>query len=252
MATLDWHATSHGGVTLVRLLVTSEATERVRVTNCLDGPVWPPRRQGVPEEGWDEEGFEGVVEADGRLVLGYATPAEPCEPPARLTSPSGERAGAVTAREVVRTLGDPAPPRDAVSPVDDSGSEDVSGTDTGCHSTAPGPTGRLEQWEWGPEESDESEKESDESAGVDPEAVTAWLDDVETRLGEAERLAEVTSVEEATETLAAIGGREGIAHLQTSLDADRERIKGVGDRCEALAARLEAVEVPVETLERLA
>ena len=274
MATLDWHVTSQGGVTLVRLLVTSEASERVRVTNCLDGPVWPPRRQGIPEEGWDEDGYEGSVDADERLVLGYACPAEPSEPPARLTSLGADDTdGAVTARDVVRTLGDPSPPRDAVSD-GGTGTFDGHGANTpgdpdgaSVRNTEDGATGdgngALDEWEWpgangGSDVDSADERESDErlprdvAPRDDQAAVEAWLANVEDRVGRAERLAGVSSVSEASAAVSELGGPDDVTRLPARLDEDRERLREIAQRCERLAARLEDVSVPVETLTRLA
>lgn len=114
MASLDWHLRSVDGITLVELVVRSQRDERIRVESALD-PVWPPRTQGVPVEGWDETGFSGTVEAGDPLVLGYASPADPVEPPARLDTPRDPNGGTdIDARSLVRALGDPAPPREAV------------------------------------------------------------------------------------------------------------------------------------------
>ncbi|MFB6152094.1 MAG: hypothetical protein ABEJ40_09845, partial [Haloarculaceae archaeon] len=150
MVTLDWSLDRADGVTLVRLFVTAPGARRVRVENRLDGPVWPPRSQGRPAAGWDEDRFEGVVAAGERLVVGYATPARPEEPPAEVvadrpagpdaatgpvTPPDGDRprpddptdpspAVEATPDGVVRSLGDPTVPRDAV-PVPDVGGRSV-------------------------------------------------------------------------------------------------------------------------------
>jgi hypothetical protein len=235
MATLDWYVTSDGGATFVSLLVTAERTARVRVENCLDGPVWPPRRQGVPEAGWDEDGFEGTVPAGERLVLGYASPADPAEPPVRLSSSAteagqsdpAERPGQVSPREVIRTLGDPTPPRDAVPAGEEGGDETSVG------------------------DGNESPKRAGEAVRPGA-AVEDWLDGVRDRVEAAEGLASVSSVEEATEAVASVGGTGDLATLRARLDEDRTRLERVAADSESLAARIERVEVPVETLQRLA
>jgi hypothetical protein len=233
MATLDWHVAEMGGVSLVSLLVTGEQTRRVRIENCLDGPVWPPRRQGVPEAGWDGDGFEATVAAGERLVVGYASPAESTEPPARIVDATGDGSeGSTSARDVIRTLGDPRPPRDAV-PAD--GTEGKATADAG--SIPPDPA-------------------ADDSPRLDPDtragdAVDAWLDGVRARLEAAERLARVTSVEEATEAVASVGGAEDLATLRTRLEEDRERLEALATESESLAARIDRVSVPVETLQQL-
>lgn len=141
MVTLEWDLDRTDGVTLVRAFVTARRPHRVRVENRLDGPVWPPRRRGRPATGWDEDGFEGVAAPNDRLVGGYATPAPPEEPPVELAveEPADEHADERTATEcetrnaavpsveatptgVIRTLGDPLVPRDAV-PVPDADAE---------------------------------------------------------------------------------------------------------------------------------
>jgi hypothetical protein len=138
MVTLDWCVESREGVSLVELTVENptDCARRVRVGNRLDGVVWPPRREGVPVAGWDDGGFEGVLAPGERRAFGYASPAQPAEPPVELvwTERAGEseRSGAeafvdgatgdhcdlssddATPEGVVRSLGDPRPPADAV------------------------------------------------------------------------------------------------------------------------------------------
>jgi hypothetical protein len=225
MASLRTQTSCVGDTTLVELLVCTDAPARGRVENCLDGPVWPPRRQGVPEAGWDEDGFEGTVPAGERLVLGYASPADPAEPPVRLSSSAteagqsdpAERPGQVSPREVIRTLGDPTPPRDAVPAGEEGGDETSVG------------------------DGNESPKRAGEAVRPGA-AVEDWLDGVRDRVEAAEGLASVSSVEEATEAVA----------LRARLDEDRTRLERVAADSESLAARIERVEVPVETLQRLA
>ena len=133
MVNLDCRAESRAGISLVTLVVENptKIARRVRVANRLDGPVWPPRREGVPEAGWDDGGFEGVVAPGEFRAWGYACPASAEEPPAEVvwTERAGEtertrrteRAGDSdsfaderTPEGVVRKLGDPRPPADAV------------------------------------------------------------------------------------------------------------------------------------------
>jgi len=66
MVSLTCDADHRDGVTLVTVrLDGAGVAQRVRLTNRLDGPVWPPRRRGVPAEGWNDDCFETVVPADG-------------------------------------------------------------------------------------------------------------------------------------------------------------------------------------------
>lgn len=76
MPTLEVETVRTGGVTLVESLVTAARPHRVRVESRLDGPVWPPRRDGRPVDGWDERGVSTTVDA-GTTAIGFATPAPP-------------------------------------------------------------------------------------------------------------------------------------------------------------------------------
>jgi hypothetical protein len=100
-------------------------------------PVWPPRRQGVPEAGWHEDGVTLTVPAGGTRGVGFATPAAPDEPVLTVVETvavdgSDEECREPTPEHVVRALGDPTPPADAV-PVaevdegaDEAATEEVS------------------------------------------------------------------------------------------------------------------------------
>jgi len=112
---------------LVAAVVESDAptARRVRVRSRFEGPVLPPRRRSVPEAGWCEDGFVGVVPAGGRLALGFAAGGPAVDPPVVLDDRGRAREDAERAREddveegpspaeLLRELGSPAPPRDAV------------------------------------------------------------------------------------------------------------------------------------------
>ncbi len=123
--------TAIDGATLVSVIVENPHDEpaRYRLENELDGPVWPPRRRGYPEPGWDESGYEGVLEPDERESLGYAVPANPVDPPARIawTEPAREiQRHPDTAVTTARSFSDPRPPRSVLSPPGRSASEDFS------------------------------------------------------------------------------------------------------------------------------
>jgi len=129
MVTLSCDATRHNGVTLVtgHLEHDGETPRRVRVASELDGPLWPPRRRGVPARGWTADGFECVLAPGETRAIGAASPAPPAESPLvvaetepveddpdgfepRVSVPDAEP----NARDVLRKLGSPRPPRDAV------------------------------------------------------------------------------------------------------------------------------------------
>jgi len=127
------------GVTLVAARVVNDEAHaaRVRVADQCGGSVWPPREDGLPVAGWDDGGWEGVVAAGETRALGYATPAEPANPPAgfawteraadaepspvegaRSDPTAGETrtGGDPSPGETLADLGDPRPPRDAITP----------------------------------------------------------------------------------------------------------------------------------------
>ena len=227
MVSLSCETTTVGEATLVTLALSSPDPTHVRVENRLDGPVWPPREQGVPAAGWDESGFSGVV--DGTLALGYACPVEGAEttgPPVELVDerPPTDEDDRPTARSLVRDLGDASPPADVVGPVVDGAADHES--DSIAADRTPDVT--------------------------PPPAVTTWLDDVRRRVETADRLSAATSVDEATDAVDAAGGPEEIRTLRDRLATDRATLSAVATRCEELVAETETVEIPVETLARLA
>lgn len=130
MPTLSWTQRRENGVTLVEATIESERPSgrtAVVVESTLDGPVWPPRSEGVPISGWNDDRYETILDAPGRVAVGFASPSEPEEPPIELveTEPVGEDSATSVTRDstaevdpepadVLRALGDPTPPRSAV------------------------------------------------------------------------------------------------------------------------------------------
>jgi len=249
MVTVDASATAVDGVTLVTVTLAGDGVDRyVRLEQQLDGPVWPPRREGRPADGWDEGGYEGVVPADARIALGYATPAPPTETPVTVTAaePVATRDrrqydGHLTdPDDVVRQLGDPSPPREAVPLPDESGRKPVSKPDESTNEDEAGPVV-------------EAAADTDSVAASDTDApVRAWFERVEQRLAAVERLDEADSVPAATAALRATGGLAQARETTRAVEADRRRLLAVARRAETLAARAEAADVPIATLERLA
>jgi len=231
----DWSVTSLDGradVTLVTVEVRnpSSVPRRVRVTNRLDGRVLPPRRDGVPESGWDEEGFEGVVPSDGRRVLGYACSAPSCRPPVSVTD-EGRAADAeesATAATVLRELGDARPPADALPSA-------TNATERSADEAAE-------------RSADEVTTSGDATAEGVPDAVEAWLDTVAERVERGERMTDA-SVETATSVLES--KEADVAALEERIASDAQALATVERRVAALAERAEAVDVPVEALRRL-
>lgn len=223
----------------VRLENPDPVEQRVSLRNQLDGPVLFPRSRGVPEAGWDREGFVGSVSGEGVRALGYACPAPIERPPIELTPAGaeqgpnrdrgesghnddhdpGDATGTASPAAVVRKYGGGTPPA-AVSGCLDSGTEQrsLSATDD--------PTAEL------------------------PSEVTAWLDDIENRIAEAERLEEAT-LQDATAVLRGAGGLDQALARTESLPTDAERLRELAARATALAERADDVDVPVTALRRL-
>jgi hypothetical protein len=282
-----------GSVALVevRLRNPTPVARRVRVENRLAGPVLPPRTAGVPEAGWDETGVAVVVAPHDTRALGYACPRDagtdatdslPADPPAAVVSderastaadndpPGGEhlpsrRRHAVDATDdspvqaVVRDLGRPAPPRDAV-PSDDHGTSAESVATPDLPTPRPArdaPDGTalstVDSDALGSPDHDSSDVPDhdtpDAHDDTPPPPVETWLAAVERRLAVAERLGPETSVSTATTAVGRLDGRP--ADLPARLDADSRLLADLADRLERLAARADAASVPAEQLRRL-
>ncbi|MFC7097490.1 hypothetical protein [Halobaculum marinum] len=258
--TLDATVTATAGVALVRLRLrnTEPVARRVQVANRLDGRLLPPRRHGRPEPGWSDDGYTGVVDADGARALGYAvdladgtdSTVAATDDPAELVAVSDPDDDAADPLDAARAdLPDARPPADAVVPVARS-----RAADSAPSSTAPAAT---EATEAGARETDAAECEArterterpdyDDEAAVPP-GVRRALDAADRRIGRAETLAE-GSVADATGVLA-----DGVdpSGLDALVAADAETLSRVADRAAALAQRAEGVSVPVAALERLA
>jgi len=244
MVTFDCSASHHDGVTLVTVhLRDLDVPTRVTVRNCLDGPVWPPRCEGLPEAGWTETGFSGVL-APGSHALGYATPARPEGQPAELADavgvPGADSVGARSDRpaDVVRELGDPSPPGDAIPT-----------TEHVRHSTpnvAVGGNGA-------PGEDDAVPRSPDPEDGCTahlPPALGPWLAEMERRADTAEALADAETLSEATRAIRKAGG---LSEARALADAgDETQLRLLARRARRLADRRAGATIPAETLATLA
>jgi hypothetical protein len=242
MATLEANCRTAGSVTLVEVCVTAARPRRVRVENRLEGPVWPPRSDGVPEPGWDGEGFEGRVAPDDRLVLGYASPADPVDPPARIADEGEPGDREPTPQAVVKALGRREPPRAAMP-----GGADGADSATDFDGARPGPETESDAPRPGPDTGPGSG-----SGGSAGNPVDAWFAAVEGRLEAAEDLVAATSVEDAEAAVERAGGIEAVRRLQKRVQEDRAVLDRLDRRCSRARERAEAVDVPVEALARLA
>lgn len=212
MITVECTTERAGDVTLVTAIVENDGPRR-EVRLATAGEVWPPRRRGVPESGWDDDGLAVVLDAGERRAVGYATPDRPDDPLSvvetrRVSPDSGFEtempmpAVEPTPTGVVRTLADPAPPRAAVR--------------------------------------------------IGEANVETWVASVEERVAAAEALAAAETLAEATAAVAEVGGLTGVRELDADLETDRASLASVRGRLADVAERSRAVSVPVETFERLA
>ncbi|WP_136589802.1 DUF7857 domain-containing protein [Salinigranum halophilum] len=260
LLTVEWHVSRAAGATLVTVRVhnTHAAPREVRLENRLDGPVRPPRRHGVAEAGWDDDGVTRRVPGGASVSLGYACHAPPETPPVAVDDrPVGDSDDASPVDRALRSLGDHAPPRavvlsQSVDEVDPSG--DRPSTASPGDSVDTGDRSARRSTETSPRSVDERAAESNGQATARgsgtsdspehsvPTVVAAWFRAVEARLETADRLA--GTVPEATPVVAAVGGRAGIDVLETTLEADAAALARVAARADDLAARIDATDVP--------
>lgn len=318
MVRIDCEHERIDGTTLVTCRLATDARVRVTVEPTHEGPVWPPRRQGVPAPGWEDGAWTGVVRADAPRGLGYATPTAlgagedgagddasedgagdadgetgdseadnesgdaDGQAPAAITAvePAEAGDGPVSARDVIRALGDPSPARDAVPDPATTGS-------TGGRESAENGRSTGERRDIGAPESDDrrdsedpkpqdrtdiedpkSDDEPDDEGGApgdstrdedsvapgrsDQVAGAARLDAIDDRLQTAATLAAVSTPEEARAAVSDAGGLAAVRALVEQLEADRAYLRRVSERTGDLTARAEETTVPLAALERLA
>jgi len=216
------------GATLVAAVVANDTDvrRRVRLESALDGPVLPPRRRGVPADGWDETGVELVIAAGEREGVGFAASAPPTSPPVRVVDdervlPEEEPEETVgDPAALVRRLGDPSPPRDAL----------------------PAATGAAA-----------ADRASSSDDADLPPPVAEWFAAVETRVATAEACADAGTLAEAT---AAVGDAGGLSAVETAVERvaeDPATLRAVERRAGALAERAaaSAEDAPVAALRTL-
>lgn len=235
---LSWTVDCEAGVWFVGCRVHNRTgvSRRVRVRSRLDGPVFPPRRSGVPEAGWDATGVTLCLDPAERRAAGFAVLAPsgehsdepPADPPVEVVDhePADEAAPPVVdAEAAVRTLGEHRPPREAA----------VSSSTTGPSVTARGSPSVT----------------AEASARGAPDRIDDWLDTVESRVEQAERLTDA-DLEAATEAVRTLGGVDAVAVLDDRVAADAAALRRVSERVSSLATRASATDLPIESLERLA
>ena len=234
MATLDWELATADEVTLVHAAVRTEARRAVRIANELDGPVWPPRTQGRPAPGWRDDAYVGVSGPERPLVVGYASPAPPAEPPVSLDTappPAGE-VGAGAAAAVTTVDGAAADTAVADSPAADSAAAgSAAGATTGAVVRALGPAGpprsavpqiaavggeggtrRASTGDGAASDPEGTEASDPGQESCPPDAVATWLDDVAARTSHND------------------GAEANATRTRTALETVRERCDGLLER----------------------
>ncbi|WP_144905028.1 DUF7857 domain-containing protein [Halobellus captivus] len=273
---------SVAGVTLVQVELrnTVSVDLRVRVRNELDGPVLPPREEGLPASGWGADGFCGAVPASGRRGVGYACPvSSPTETDTHSEAVSGDselsrdsdavsidvlgpadgsESQSTPTAAAIRSLGRARPPADVVeNDVQNDADTDIdtgadhlaaaSAVETPDGSTVestPESTGQAEMDKIAAvgEETDSSpENAVGARSGTVPVAVDVWLDAAERRIGHAERLTGGTA-EEATAVLVDRGGADALAGLPEAVAADESSLRAAASRMRDLAERAAATD----------
>lgn len=137
MVELDVQTERRDCVTFVAATVHNDASTARRLTLRTDcRPVWPPRRQGVPAAGWCEDGVTLTVRPGRTTGVGFATPSAPDEPVLSVAETvavdgrDGEPEHTEpTPEHVVRALGDPTPPTDAVPVPREAAAEETVGAE---------------------------------------------------------------------------------------------------------------------------
>jgi len=255
---LRYRVTAADGLSLVRIVVCNPAPvdRRVRIDNRLDGAVLAPRREGVPEAGWDDAGYCGTVPAGDSLTLGYACEAPPVRPPVAVSGrgrpDEADADDAPSPAAVVRRLGSPAPPRDAVpgpAATAPRGDRDRSPSALPAPAAEAGTT--ASETEGSPADEGSADEPSRPSEHGTHAAAVAWLDSVEARVELGERLTGA-SLAAATDAVDDAGGLAAVDDLPETLAADAARLAALAERAERLAARADETDVPVAALERLA
>ncbi|AUV83365.1 hypothetical protein C2R22_18365 [Salinigranum rubrum] len=272
----EWEFTRTDDATLVTVHVTNThaAPRTVRLENRLDGPALPPRRRGVVEAGWDEDGMTRRVPGEERVSVGYACHAPPKTPPVEIhDGPDDATTDETPMARALRSLGDHAPPRCVVSPDVSTGSDPALAPGSPRESASTPPAEPAPEDDQSTESVGEDDDHATEPADDDgghavaettfdtggeecglvpptagpsseavPVTVAAWFRAVEARLAAADRLA--GDVEEATPVIASLGGRAGVEVLGTTLEADAAALARVAARASELAGRVDGADVP--------
>lgn len=104
-----------GEITLVKAAVTNTRStpQTVRLESTLDGPTWPPVRNGTVRPEWNNGVWEATIDAGETVGLGFATSAEPQTPAMEVASLKRVDPKLGTDLNRITVLSDWSPPRDS-------------------------------------------------------------------------------------------------------------------------------------------
>ncbi|WP_276249313.1 hypothetical protein [Haloarcula rara] len=226
-----------------------------------------PAQRGAPRGRLDGErvlghphaGFARAGVRDARPTR--APPAELADAVAVPEADTGETPSTSPA-EVVRELGDPSPPADAVPTADPSPSfpePTAPGEDSGPqppadNATSPTTAATRAAGDDGPAGdrgagSPDSDGKGDHITGLPPE-IGPWMAAMERRTDTAEALAAAETLPEATKAVHEAGGLDGVRTLADA--GDEAQLRHLARRARRLADRRAGATIPVETLAALA
>lgn len=104
------------GVTFVSVVVTNSrrTAQRIRLESQLDGPTWPPHDGRRPLPAWDGDCWEARIRAGESRGIGFASPAQPADPPIELVEIERADGNRETHDEVIAALDEWTPPTDVL------------------------------------------------------------------------------------------------------------------------------------------
>ncbi|AUX07681.1 hypothetical protein AArcSl_0023 [Halalkaliarchaeum desulfuricum] len=241
------------GVTFVTATVYNPApvTRHARVENRLEGTVLPPRRNGVPERGWDEAGVTLTVPAEKTVGIGYACSSPPSDPAVEIEStgrgPAPEDDAESRAR---RSLGTFRPPRMVVTEPAVSGDDDADQSPRDdrdslavdeCGPESDGGHEPDDGTRIGSEERNDDVERATRRVALAAQLASAGVEDAAEVL---EELVETDLVEGETDLVGdetnPVGGTgiAGARALERALEADVETLEGEASRLRSKADRL--------------
>lgn len=112
MVTIRTRTTRKQDVTLIQVKVTNTraTTQTVTIRSQLDGPVWPPRRNGMIIPEWTDETWAAEIAPGECRGFGFATPAKPVDAPIELVSASRSTGEKTDSKSVIASLEEWSPP----------------------------------------------------------------------------------------------------------------------------------------------